>query len=121
MAREVSVACSLVFDRPPHYVPFSFPLAYFDVAGKNYIHNTQNIGATEEALLLGDATVGGWFMAVNRHATAVISLRQATSASDMVDLKPGEPCLFRLSADATAPFAISTVAGAELEYVLVDL
>ncbi len=120
MAREIAVMFSAIFDDDESTVEFGMPKTFFDVTGANYIKHKQNVGATEEALVLGDVTVGGWLVARNNHATAVISIRQATSAADFADLGPGEGCVIPISTDMTAPFVISTVAGAELEYLLVD-
>jgi len=89
------------------------------VTGTTSLHNVQKVGTVEEALLLGDAGVGGYFCGVNRHATAVIEIRSGTGATDLVEIQPGELALFRISGDATAPYVISTVNNAELEYLLV--
>lgn len=89
-------------------------------AGSKFTHGLQAIGfAAEEAINLGEATGGGgWFCAINRDATNSISLRQATGATNVITLGPGEPCLFRWSTSTTAPFAIASVAACNLEYWL---
>ncbi len=92
-----------------------------DVAGNDSAHLTQNIGASEEALKLGNVTTPGWFHAINRGSIDTISIRAATGLADLVRMGPGEPCLFKMDADASAPFAISS--GSEsplLEYVLIE-
>lgn len=92
-----------------------------DVAGNDSAHLTQNVGASEEALNLGDITTPGWFHAVNRGSIDTISIRAATGLADLVKLGPGDPCLFKFDADASAPFIISS--GSEsplLEYVLIE-
>lgn len=91
-----------------------------DVSGENFLHNRQTIGTSEEALLLGDVAAGGWFFAVNRDDTNYVELRAATGAQALAKLKPGEPCAFRLSAGATAPFAIADTAAVELEYWVLE-
>lgn len=90
------------------------------VAGSRMIHNRQEIGTSEEALILGDVAAGGFLIIVNRDATNFVELRSGTSATDFVRLKPGEPALFRLSPDATAPYAIADTAACEVEYILVE-
>ena len=75
---------------------------------KGVTHLTQTIGSTEEAIDLGQLSTLGYALFINRGPTDTISLRQATSASDFCDLKPTEFALFRVSADMTAPFAISS-------------
>lgn len=82
------------------------------------IHNRQAVGTSEEALLLGDVAAGGYLIGVNRGATDYIEIRNATGGGDLIRMKPGEPCCFRLSSDATAPFVISDGTGSTFEYLL---
>ena len=121
MARELSLAFTMALDDDESYMPFVFFKKLIDVAGNNFLHNKQDIGATEEALVRGDVTQGGYFAARNNHATGVISLRNTTGACNCISLKPGDGCVFRVSADVASLYAISSVAGAELEYLIVDL
>jgi hypothetical protein len=88
-----------------------------DLATQVLLHNTQIVGTSEEALLLGDVTAGHWLIAVNRSASGTISIRAATGETNLVDLDPGEPACFRLAAAATAPFVIASVE-ATLEYLV---
>ncbi len=96
-----------------------------DVTGTHIMNNRQVVGSSEEALLLGDAGVGGYFFAINRGAVGAepvqnISIRQGTNLTDLILLAPGECCLFRIHGDSTAPFVIADVNATELEYWLVE-
>lgn len=120
MADELTLKASLSFTKGSTTVSLSLPATTFDVSGSNALHNRQVIGTTEEAILLGDAAAGGYFFGINRDATNYIEIRPATGAADLIRLEPGDLCLFRLTDDATAPYAIANTASCELEYVIVD-
>jgi len=84
------------------------------------LHKVASIGTSEEALDLGDCGTGGWFMAKNLDDTNFVSIRQGTGASDLIRLRAGEVCLFRLDADATAPYIIADTASVDVEYLLLE-
>lgn len=90
------------------------------VTGTRFLHNRQAIGTSEEAIDLGDLSTGGWFFGVNRDATNYLEIRAGTALTDLVKLKAGEVCMFRISADASAPFAIANTAACDLEYWLLN-
>ena len=121
MADELTIAGSLTFDDgTTPTVALSKSGIVLDLTGANYLKNKQTVGATEEALLLGDVVAGGLMMAYNGHATTTISIRPATAETDLIDVGPGEIALFRLSASATAPYVISSTGTAELVYLVFD-
>lgn len=119
MADELKIGASLVFDDGDSYVVFGKSGLLIDVAGTNYLHHRQSVGDSEEALVVGDVVVGGYFIGYNGHATAVISMRPGTGENDLIDIGPGEIAMFRINTGLT-PYVISTVAAAELEYVIID-
>lgn len=90
------------------------------VTGTKLVDQVQNIGTSEEAIDIGDVSPGGYMFARNLDSTNFISIRQATAASDLVRLDPGECALFRLDDDATAPFAIADTAACDLEFILLS-
>lgn len=90
------------------------------LSGNQWIHHRQEIGTSEEALDLGDISTGGWFFARNLDTTNYVELRSGTGATDFVRLNAGEFCLFRISGDASAPYAIANTAAVDLEYALVQ-
>ncbi len=91
-----------------------------DWTGDSFIHHIQSVAITEEALTLGDIATGGWFFAINRDSTNFVELRSGTGTVNVVKLKAGEFCLFRMSDDATSPFVIADTAAVELEYWLLE-
>ncbi len=119
MANELKVGGSMRFFDGTVHVQHGKQGLVLDVAGSQYIKNMQSVGATEELLVVGDVALGGYFCAVNTHATATVSYRAATSLQDTVDIGPGEVALFRTHVGST-PYLISSVAGAELEYILLE-
>lgn len=121
MANEITLTAKLKFSKNSTTERLEAEGVSVDVTGTVVLHHRQKIGTVEETLYLGDAGVGGYFMGINRHATAIIELRSGTGATDLVRFSPGKPNLFRISPDATAPYVISDVNNAELEYMLVEV
>ena len=118
MANEITVTAALAYAKDGTSFSAAVTALSITVSGARFIHARQSIGTSEEALDLGDIGTGGWLLAINRHASAVIEIRSGTGATDLVRMNGGEPALFRVSADATAPFAIASAA-ADLEYWLI--
>jgi hypothetical protein len=120
MANELTIRASLSFEKDGTSVQLALGPTNFDVAGKNHLWNRQNVGfAAEEALLLGDVAAGGYLIAKNRDATNYVEIRPNTGVADLVRLKPGDFCIFRLADDAV-PYVQANTAAVELEYIVVD-
>ncbi len=92
-----------------------------DIAGSQWMDNVQNVGTTEEAILMGDVAAGGYCFVQNMDATNFVELRSGTGATDFIRLLAGEWCIFRLSPDATAPFAIADTAAVNVRFLRFDL
>lgn len=118
MANELTLRVNMQFEK----LDSAFELLYGpknrDVAGSKPLRNRQLVGTVEEALVVGDAGAGGYFMAINRDATNFVELRPGAGLADLIRLKPGDVCLFRLTNDATL-YAISDTAAVELDYFIV--
>lgn len=123
MADEITLSLKFIFEKGGTKLTFpdlDHQTDSVTVAGSKFIHNRQSIGfAAEEAIVLGEVTTGGYFVAINRDATNFLSIRASTGATNFVKLGPGEMCCFRIHSAASAPFAIADTAACELEYVLV--
>lgn len=119
MADELTNRASLTFEKGGTTVTLTWGPTDIDVSGTNALHNRQNVGTSEEALLLGDVAAGGWFFGINRDATNYIEIRAGSGLADLVKIKPGEFAFFRTAADAT-PYVIADTAACELEYVVID-
>lgn len=90
----------------------------FTLTGTKYQRGRQNVGTSEEALILGDAAAGGWVFIKNLDATNYVSLRSATGATDFIRINAGEFAMFRLHASSSAPFIIANTAAVEIEYLV---
>ena len=97
------------------------PALSITVTGGGYMDNVQSIGTTEEAILLGDITAGGWYFVQNLDATNFVSLRQGTATANMIQLLAGEWCLFRMSPSTAAPFAIADTGAVLTRFLRIDL
>ena len=91
------------------------------VSGAQYMDNVQNVGTSEEAILLGDVAPGGYVFIQNLDPTNFVSLRQATGAANFIKLLAGEWAIFRMSVDTTAPFAIADTAAVNVRFLRFDL
>ena len=91
------------------------------VAGTQIMDNVQNVGITEEAILLGDVAPGGYVFIQNMDATNFVSIRQATGAANFMKLLAGEWAIFRMSVDTTAPFAIADTGACNVRFLRFDL
>ena len=121
MADELTVTVVFDFDSSGTAFTVSVNDLSIDVAGTRGIHNRQIVGTAEEALLLGDAATGGYLFGINRHAVGSLDIRQGTGTTDMMRLKPGEPCLFRVHSDSAAPYINGTTDDVEFEYWLIEV
>lgn len=90
------------------------------VTGTLLARHRQSIAVVETALNLAGVTAGGYFVAVNRDAANYVSIRQGTGTTNLIRLKAGEVCAFRLDAASAAPYAIANTAAVELEYLLLS-
>jgi hypothetical protein len=121
MADELSISLSFALSKGSTEIAERIRDLLIDVAGTHVTHLRQEIGTSEEAIVLGDAGVGGWFLAINRDDTNFVEIRSGTGATNLVQVLAEEFCLFRISPDATAPYAIADTAACELEYWLIEL
>ena len=82
-----------------------------------YHAGVQNIGTSEEALVLGDVTTPGLCYFENLDATNYLTIGETTN-NDIIKLKPGEFCFVRLG--ITAPYAIANTAACDLNYIILE-
>ena len=120
MANEITLNASIYASKGNTVIDQIIAALKVNWTGNRFVHNRQSIGITEEAIDLGDIATGGWFLAINRDGTNFLELRPGTGLTDFVRLNAGEFCLFRMSGDAAAPFAIADTAACDLEYWLLQ-
>lgn len=119
VANEITATGSLSFNKSGRSADLSRVGIQFDMTGLDFVQLTQNIGLTEEAILLGDVTTNGWCILINRSASYEIRIRPATGVADMISIPPGGFAgPFKLK--ATAPFAIAITGVAVLEILLIE-
>jgi len=123
MANEITIKYSFSFTKNGQTMDPSNGLQTLqvDVTGDNSLQHIQSVGTSEEAITLGDITVGGYCFFKNLDATNFVEIRQGTGASDLIRLNAGDVALFRISPDATAPYAIADTASCDLLVAMVDL
>lgn len=120
MANELTISASLKFEKNGALVDGAFGGIQVTVSGDNAMKNVQNVGTSEEALLLGDVVAGGYWLFKNLDATNYVEIRQGTGIADLVRLNAGDIALFRFASDATAPFVIANTAACLLLCIGVD-
>lgn len=121
MANELVVSASLKFEKTGGSVDGAFGGIQINVTGDNCIRHVQAVGfAAEEALTLGDVAAGGYWLFKNLDATNYVEIRPGTGVADLVRINAGEIALFRLAADATAPYVQANTAACNLLVIGVD-
>jgi hypothetical protein len=121
MADEITLSFNLLFAKGNVRENPKMTSLKIDVSGTQLIHHIQTIGTSEEALTVGDISTGGWFVGINRDDTNTISIRPGTGTNSLIDMKPGEPCVFRSSASGElAIWALADTAACELEYWMIE-
>lgn len=122
MANEITVSCSLKVVKSASNIDhgLSFSGLQFDMSGTEYIHNIQIVGTSEEQITFGDVTTPGWSIWKNLDSTNYVEIRPGTAVADLVRMNAGEPAMFRLAADATAPYALADTANVRLQYLLFE-
>jgi hypothetical protein len=121
MANEFHFSLEVKWDDPATGISIgkAFGLLKEDRSGQSPFYNAQNVGTTEEALLLGDAGQACTIVAINRSTANYVQIRVGTGGSDFARLLPGQVCMVPLDPiDAAAPFAIANSQAVVLEYWL---
>lgn len=120
MANELRLTINFAYEQDGNKIDKSVANLGVDVALSVVASGVQEIGTSEEALGLNGVVAGGFVYMKNLDDANFVELRSGTGATDVIRLMPGEPALFRLSPDATAPFMIADTAACEVEYVVLS-
>ena len=122
MASELSVGTLTVSFSKSGSPSFSVTPAALSITitGDAWMDNTQTIGTSEEAILLGDVATGGYWFVQNLDATNFVELRAGTGSVDFIKLKAGEWAIFRTSGDATAPYAIADTGSVQVRFLRLE-
>lgn len=92
-----------------------------DVTGTRYSQIVQAVDTTEEAMAIGDvpaASIGYCWMK-NLDATNFMEVRPGTGTADLLKLKAGESCVFRITSSMT-PWLIADTAACDVEILLIE-
>lgn len=109
MANELSVSgLSVSFTKANvPSVSFNAGSLSITVSGTTIMDSVQDVGTSEEAILLGDVATGGYWFVQNMDATNFVTLRSATGVTGLVKLLAGEWAIFRTNSSAAAPYIIA--------------
>lgn len=117
MANEIEVRARLTFAKSGAADGME-AAGTFTLSGTKYQRGRQNVGTSEEPLNLGDAATGGWFFIKNLDPTNFVSLRAGTGLTNFIRINAGEFAVFRIHANAAAPYIIADTAPVDVEYLL---
>lgn len=121
MAAEVVLSGSLEFDNGTIADALSKAGLRLDSSGTQYIKNVQSVGTSEEAIILGEVTAPGHYMAINLDNTNFVTLHQATGANSFAELEAkGGFAIFKWSVASTAPFIKADTAACKVAYLLLN-
>lgn len=123
MASELTATCNFRYSKNGVELARNIS-AVVDISGNYINYAVQNIGTTEEALVLNDVTFGtaGYILVKNLDSTNYVTLGRLVTAvyQPFTKLKAGEVALFRLD-QTSAPYAKANASACNLEYwLLVD-
>lgn len=123
MANEITVSASLKVVKSASGIDEgeSFSGLQFDMTGAEYMKRIQIVGTSEEALVMNsDSAAPGWAIFKNLDDTNFVEIRPGTGVADLVRLNAGEIAMFRLAADATAPYVIADTGSVRLWYMVFE-
>lgn len=125
MANEITIKASLSYAKSGQtIISRSNPTEAGDVldqksADFRYVNRVQNIGASAEALGLGDVISPGMCWMKNLGTADAIEIRNGVAGANVIELEPGEWALFRAALGAVL-WAISLSGTNDLEYFIVE-
>lgn len=120
MANEIALNASLTFKKNGVEESLS-KTSSITVSGKRCIRHVQNIGTSEEAMVIGELATLGYCMIRNMDSTNYVEIRSGTGTANFMKLKAGESAgPFRFGSGATAPYAIANTAAVDIEYLIIE-
>lgn len=89
------------------------------ISTKKVTRLKQNVGTSEEVLVLGDVSSLGYCVLVNRDATNFVELRVGTGGTKIIKLKPNNGvALFHFGTGVTAPYIIADTGACQVDIFL---
>lgn len=90
------------------------------VSGADSIQKTQQIGTSEEAIVLSpDIATAGYVFIENLDSTNFVEIAPATGDAALIKLLPGEFTVFRMASGAV-PVATADTAAVQIRYAIVE-
>lgn len=119
MASELTVSASLGFAKGTVNETMAVSGVTLNVTGTKFVRAVQSIQiTTAEALVIGEIGTAGWLFVQNTDATNFVTIRNGLNGADVVKLKAGEACLFRLATNA--PYMLADTAAVVVHYMVVE-
>lgn len=118
MANELALSASLSFQKGADSASIGKSGVKVTVSGTEYTELIQNVGITEEALLLGDVATPGYIFIENLDDTNYVSIRSGTGGTNFVKIPAGGFALFMI--ESAAPFVIANTAPVRIRFLLIE-
>lgn len=128
MANEITVSAGIGYDDGKVEKVFSVTDVVKSISGsvKKVTETVQEIGTSEEAIIMGDISAPGYALFQNLDDTNFIDLKVATGGAIFARLDPdtndegkGGFALLKLGSGAQAPFAIADTAACRLKVFII--
>lgn len=91
------------------------------ITGTQYLKTVQNIGTSEEAIIVTGLDTLGYCMIINRDPTNFIEVRAGTGVQDLIKVSPGMFCIFEFADGVSAPYAIADTAACDVEIIIIEV
>lgn len=122
MANEISMTVKITFNKTPvANVERDETDVGVDVTGTRYHQGVQEVGTTEEVLVLGDIPIAslGYCWLKNLDATNFVQFGPAAADAYLIKLKTLESALFRLNLSIT-PVCKADTAACDVEVLIIE-
>lgn len=90
------------------------------VASKKFTRLKQNVGTSEEALLLGEVTSLGIIVLVNRDPTNFVKVKESSSGIVIGKLHHGIPMIWPVGSGISAPYLQSDTAACQVDVLVIS-
>lgn len=120
MADELTIDVSMAYADTVKSDSLSVEDVLTSISSKKPAHYTQNVGTSEEALILADVGTLGYVLLVNRDTTNFVNVKTATSGTVFAKLLPNNGmALFHFGSGVTAPFVQADTGACDVEVFLI--
>lgn len=123
MANEISASMGLSFTKGGASESVTVVTTKFTMTGNNYVHETMLVPITAGGTSLQKGSIGtiGWSYFKNLDGSGnSVQILVTQSGSNMVQLYPGEFCMFRFTSGASSPAAIALTSAVYIDYFLIE-